>query len=58
MTYAPFHMHVHSRGLLALLAFGALMTLGLQVRWAMPAAMAIAFVDWLSFAGVFPARRR
>jgi len=51
-------MHVHSRGLLVLLAFGALMTLGLQVRWAIPAAMAIAFVDWLSFAGLFPARRR
>ena len=51
-------MHVHPRGLLVLLAFAALMTLGLQVRWAIPAAVAIAFVDWLSFAGLFPARRR
>jgi hypothetical protein len=58
MKYAPFDIHVQSRGLLVLLAFGALMTLGLQVRWAIPAAMAIAFVDWLSFAGLFPARRR
>ena len=58
MKYVPFDMHVHSRGLLVLLAFGALMTLGLQARWAIPAAMAITLVDWLSFAGLFPARRR
>jgi hypothetical protein len=49
---------VHPRGLLVLLAFAALMTLGLQVRWAIPAAMAIMIVDWLSLGGPFVLRRR
>jgi hypothetical protein len=51
-------MRVHPRGLLVLLAFGALMTLGVQLRWTIPAAIAITLVDWLSFAGLFPERRR
>jgi len=51
-------MRVHPRGLLVLLAFGALMMLGLQLRWVLPAAIAITVVDWLSLGGLLRPRRR
>jgi hypothetical protein len=51
-------MRVHPRGLLVLLAFALVMMLGLQLRWAIPAAIAIAMVDWLSVGGVLMPRSR
>ena len=51
-------MQVHLRGLLVLLAFAVLMMLGLQLRWALPAAIAITVVDWLSLGGLLIPRRR
>ena len=45
-------MRVHPRGVPVLLAFGALMMLGVQVRWVIPAAIAITVVDWLSLGGL------
>ncbi len=51
-------MRVHPRGLLVLLAFAGLMMLGLQLRWAIPAAIAITVVDWLSLGGLVSPRRR
>jgi hypothetical protein len=51
-------MRVHPSGLVVLLMFAALMMLGLQLRWAIPAAIAICVVDWLSLAGVLSPRRR
>jgi hypothetical protein len=51
-------MRVHPRGLLVLLAFAALMMLGLQFRWAVPAAIAICAVDWLSLGGLLSPLRR
>jgi hypothetical protein len=51
-------MRVHPRGLLVLLAFVAVMMLGLQLRWAIPGAIAITVVDWLSLGGLLSPRRR
>ena len=51
-------MRVHPRGLLVLLAFTAVMMLGLQLRWAIPAAIAITVVDWLSLGGLLMPRSR
>ena len=51
-------MRVHPRGLLVLLAFAALMMLGLQLRWAIPAAIATTVVDWLSLGGLLSLRWR
>ena len=51
-------MRVHPRGLLVLLAFAALMMLGLQLRWAIPAAIATTVVDWLSLGGLLSPRRQ
>jgi hypothetical protein len=51
-------MRVHPRGLLVLLAFAALMMLGLQPRWVIPAAIAITVVDWLSLWGSLSPGRR
>ena len=50
-------MRVQPRGVLVLLAFGALMRLGVQLRRAIPAAIVITVVDWLSLGGLLSARR-
>jgi hypothetical protein len=49
-------MRIHPRGVLVLLAFAALMMLGVQVRWVIPAAMAIPVVDCLSLGGLLMPR--
>ena len=50
-------MRLHPRGLLVLFAFAALLIWGVRLPWAIPAAVAIAVVDWLSFGGLFLRRR-
>ena len=50
-------MRVHPRGSLVLLAFVALLTLGLQLRWVIPAAMAVGVIDWLALGGLLIPRR-
>ena len=51
-------VRIHPRGIAVLTGFAGLMFVAHDARLGMAAATAAAVIDWLSFAGLFPVRRR